>query len=207
MRFFCAVVAWADEERVEFSRDIRPIFSGNCYKCHGPDEAERQTDFRLDTPDGALQELESGESAIVPGKSGESLLYERMPPLDSGKKLSPEQIELIKRWIDQGAPWQGHWSFIRPERPPLPKVKREAAVGDGIDRFVLARLEQEGLEPASEADKLTLLRRVTLDLTGLTLSLEEIDAFLADAGPTPTSDWSTVYWLRRVTVNSGRGFG
>jgi hypothetical protein len=174
---------------VNFSRDIKPILSNTCYKCHGPDENERKAKLRLDTHAGALAALESGDHAVVPGRSAESALYQRivsedpnekMPPATSGKTLTPQQIELLKRWIDEGADWKGHWSFIPPVRPALPAVKTEAAVRNPIDQFILARLEQEGLAPSPAADKVTLIRRVTYDLTGLPPTPAEVDAFLAD---------------------------
>jgi hypothetical protein len=181
--------AHADGRRVDYNRDIRPLFSDLCYKCHGPDEAERKAGLRLDTPEGMVAKLDTGVPAIVPGKSGESELYarltaaeptERMPPPSMGKSLSPQQIELIRRWIDEGATTRGHWSFAAVHRPAPPPVKNESAVCNSIDRFVLARLEQEGLSPAAEADRATLIRRVTYDLTGLPPTPAEVDAFLAD---------------------------
>ena len=182
----------AADGMVDFNRDIRPILSNTCYKCHGPDEAERQADLRLDTQEGALAALPSGTHAVVPGKSAESGLYTRiaatnpdelMPPPSSGKTLTPVQIDLLKRWIDEGAAWQGHWSFTAPARIEPAPVQHEAAVLNPIDRFVLARLEKEGLEPSPAADKVTLIRRVTLDLTGLPPTPAEVDAFVADASP------------------------
>ena len=183
----------ADEplpERVEFNRDIRPLFSDTCFQCHGPDARKRKADMRLDTTT-AHQDL-LGRRALVPGKPAESSLWvrltssddaERMPPPDSGKTLTPRQIELVRRWIEQGGEWQGHWAFIAPQRREPPAVKNAAWPQNEIDRFVLARLEAAGLEPAPAADPVTLIRRVTLDLTGLPATPAEVDAFLADASP------------------------
>src|SRR5262249_38394911 len=126
------------------------------------------------------------------GKPGESTLVERitsdepsahMPPPKSGKKLTPEQVALLKRWVEQGAPWSQHWAFVAPKRPPLPRVADASWPRNGIDHFVLARLEKEGLRPSPEADKATLIRRVTLDLTGLPPTPAPVDAFLADNSP------------------------
>ncbi len=175
--------------RIDFSRDIRPIFSNFCYKCHGPDEDERQASLRLDVKEAALALLESGATAIVPGDSAHSALYqrivadsaERMPPADTGKTLTREQIQKIRDWIDQGADWRAHWSFIKPERPPLPEVKHAAWPRGAIDYFILSRLERERLAPEPEAARTTLARRVTLDLTGLPPTPAEVDAFLADS--------------------------
>ncbi len=187
-----AVTAAAAEKPIDFDRDVRPILSDKCYKCHGPDEKERQAGLRLDVPEAALAPLESGARAIVPGKRTESALVarithadpaERMPPADSGKVLAPAEIATLARWIDEGATWKKHWSLVAPLRPEPPAVRHEAKVRNAIDRFVLARLEAEGLEPAPEADKVTLVRRLTLDLTGLPPSPAEVDAFLADAAP------------------------
>ncbi|MEX2120162.1 MAG: DUF1553 domain-containing protein [Pirellulales bacterium] len=184
--------AGAEEpRRVEFNRDIRPILSDTCFKCHGPDEAQRQAGLHFDTEAGAMADL-GGYQAIVPGNSAESVLFqrisakdeeERMPPIDSGRSLSAEQIELIRRWIDQGAQWQKHWSLIRPQRLAVPAVSRPEWIRGPIDAFVLERLEREGLSPADEADKATLIRRVTLDLTGLAPTPAEVDTFLADTSP------------------------
>ena len=180
----------AQGRRVDYNRDIRPILSNLCYKCHGPDENERKAGLRLDTPEGVVAQLESTAHAIVPGKSGESEVYsritatdpaERMPPPSLEKNLTPQQIELIKRWIDEGATMRGHWAFSAPVRAALPAVKNEATVHNPIDRFVQARLEHEGLAPGPEADRATLIRRVTYDLTGLPPTPDEVDAFLADS--------------------------
>jgi hypothetical protein len=179
-------------EPIDFNRDIRPILSNTCFKCHGFDDTQRQADLRLDTLDGATAELPSGARAVVPGNSAESELVARitaadeeirMPPPASGKTLSAEQIELLKRWIDEGAPFEQHWSFVPPKRPELPAVQRADWPAGPIDQFILARLEQEGLSPSPPADKVTLIRRVTLDLTGLPPTPQEVDAFLADGSP------------------------
>jgi hypothetical protein len=184
--------ARTEDTRINFDRDIRPILSNNCFKCHGPDEKHRRAKLRFDRRDGALAELKSGNRAVVPGKLAESSLVaritaanpeERMPPPSSGKTLNQGQIELLKRWIDEGAEYRDHWSFIPLRRPLLPPVKRAAFVANPIDRFVLARLEGEGLRPSPPADPITLIRRVTYDLTGLPPTPAEVDAFLADHSP------------------------
>lgn len=170
-----AAVAWADEVRkVEFNRDVRPILSDNCFQCHGPDEKQRKADLRLDTRDGlkdAAGELVAHISASDPKK--------RMPPPASGKKLSPEQIEVLTRWVEQGAEWSSHWAFTPPVRPNVPSVEN-ASIKNPIDAFVSARLAQNGLRLSSPASREAQLRRVTLDLTGLPSTPGEIDAFLAD---------------------------
>ena len=178
-------------EPVNFNRDIRPILSDTCFACHGPDKSQRQAELRLDTRDGAFAKRDEGHT-IVPGDLAKSLLFgritstdedERMPPVDSGRTLSAEQIELIGRWIKQGAAWQGHWAFIAPKRPAPPKVRQADWVNNAIDAFVLARLESRGLSPSPEADRATLIRRVTLDLTGLPPTPGEVDTFLTDDAP------------------------
>lgn len=186
MPFAGNVTTAAEPVRVNFSRDILPILSDNCFACHGPDQNQRKADLRLDTRDGALR---TKSPIIVPGKSGESDLYLRvtsddkeevMPPPKSNRKLTPRQIELLKLWIDDGAVWGKHWAYEAPQRPQPPEVKNPAWQKNPIDRFVLARLEQEGLQPAPPAPKETFMRRVTLDLTGLPPTLEEIGVFIHD---------------------------
>jgi hypothetical protein len=186
LQFSGQPVTAAEPARVNFSRDILPILSDNCFFCHGPDPKNREADLRLDTKEGALR---TKDPIVVPGKSGESELFlrvtsddktELMPPPKSNRHLTQQQIELLKRWIDEGAAWGRHWAFDAPRRPPLPEVRNAAWTINPIDRFVLARLEQEGLSPAPAAAKETLIRRVTLDLTGLPPTPEEIDAFLRD---------------------------
>ncbi|HVR83995.1 MAG TPA: DUF1549 domain-containing protein, partial [Planctomycetota bacterium] len=172
------------EEPVDFKRDIRPILSNSCFLCHGPDDKRRKGDLRLDIKEGAFKVID-GKQAFVPGKLDQSEALRRilttdqddhMPPSKSGKQLSLKQIELIKKWVQQGAKWSEHWSFVPPERPPVPPV----AAKNPVDAFIQARLEHEGLSPAPEAGRETLLRRLSLDLVGLPPTAEEIDAFIRD---------------------------
>src|SRR6266849_1742293 len=180
-------------QEVEFNRDIRPIFSDKCYTCHGPDKANRKSKLRFDTEAGAKQDL-GGHFAIVPGDPAQSELVRRitaekpamrMPPVWSGVKLTGIEIGLISRWVEQGAKWEKHWAFIPPKRRPLPEVKDRNWPRNAIDNFVLARLEREGLDHSPEADRERLIRRVTLDLTGLPPTPAEVDAFLNDNSPEP----------------------
>jgi hypothetical protein len=172
----------AAPKTVEFNRDVRPIFSEYCSACHGPDTAKRKASLRLDVEDGGVKKV------VVPGKPEKSELYERitadgkghMPPLSTNKALSKGQIALIKAWIEQGAKYQKHWAFISPIRPEPPKVKDEKWAANAIDRFILARLEAEGLKPSVQADRRTLARRLSFDLTGLPPAPEDVDAFVAD---------------------------
>ncbi len=173
---------------IRFNRDIRPILSDNCFACHGPDAKTREADLRLDTEEGALADL-GGHAAVVPGFSSASELIRRitdpiapMPPDDFDKTLTERQIQLLTRWVEEGAKWQPHWSFIPADRPKLPEAD-ETWCRNPIDRFVIKELEHEGLAPSPEADKTTLIRRVTLDLTGLPPTPEEVEAFLADESP------------------------
>ena len=176
---------------LNYNLDIRPILSNNCYACHGPDAKSRQANLRIDTKAGAFSEP-SGYPVIVPGKPEESELHiritsnddnYRMPPAGFNKTLTPEQIEAITQWIQEGAKWEEHWAFTTPVRPTPPTVKDGAWVRNPIDAFILSRLEKEGLHPANEADKRTLIRRLSLDLTGLPPTREEIHQFLADDSP------------------------
>jgi hypothetical protein len=176
---------------LDFDREVRPILSENCFKCHGPDASQRKADLRLDTKEGAFGPAGEGR-AIVPGRPEESELYRRitaldpddvMPPPESGKKLGAEQIALLRRWIAEGAEWRGHWAFIAPRRPAVPRVRRAPWLRNAVDFFILARLEREGVAPSPEAERATLLRRASLDLTGLPPTPEEIDALLADPSP------------------------
>jgi hypothetical protein len=187
-----ALVAGAADAPVSFNRDIRPILSDRCFQCHGPDENQRQAELRLDTPDGLTAKRESG-FVIVPGKPEESQLWrritsadpaERMPPADSGKKLSEREIATLRAWLEQGAKWEKHWSYLPVERPPLPSIRNpQSAVRNSLDSFIFSRLEEENLLPAAEASRPTILRRVTLDLTGLPPTPDEIATFVADESP------------------------
>ena len=176
---------------IEFNRDIRPILADNCFQCHGPDAKTRQADLRLDSEAGALAKRKGPAAISRENPAASELLrrilatdeQDRMPPPDSGKHLTPEQIELLRRWIDQGAAWQRHWAFLPPQRQPPPAIKDRAAARGGIDSFILARLEKADLSPAPEASKNTLIRRVSLDLTGLPPTIAELEEALADAAP------------------------
>jgi hypothetical protein len=175
------IVAFCAE--VEFNRDVRPILSDKCFTCHGPDPANRKTKLRFDMESGAA-------GVIVPGDPAKSKLYQRinsenkatrMPPAYAGHdKLTQTDIDMVRQWIEQGAKWQSHWSLIAPVRAALPKVNQTDWPRNPIDNFILKRLEKEGLHPSREADRAALIRRVTLDLTGLPPSPEEVDAFLND---------------------------
>src|SRR2546423_1581234 len=178
----------AADDKLDYSRDIRPILADNCFRCHGLDAKQRQAGLRLDLRDEALKRLESDDVAIVPGKPDASALVrrilatdesERMPPSDSQKKLTDEQKALLKRWVGQGAPYAEHWSFIPSKKAPLPPVSKPNWVKNEIDRFVLARLDAEGLAPSPAADARTLIRRLSLDLTGLPPSADEVEKFLS----------------------------
>ena len=172
---------------IDFNREIRPILSENCFQCHGPDLNKRKAKLRLDTREGAIA------SAIVPGKAAQSKLVkriistgeERMPPEESNKKLTSVQVELLKRWIEQGAEYKGHWAFIPPVRSPLPAVKNNSWPRNAIDRFILARLEHEGMKPSAAADAVTLIRRLSFDLTGLPPTIVEVDKFLQETSVNP----------------------
>ena len=174
--------------------DVRRILSQNCFSCHGPDAKERKSgrkSLRLDLPESALADR-GGLRAIVPGMPEKSELIARitasdpddlMPPPDSGKKLTGKEIELLRKWIKQGAEYSRHWAYVKPHRSELPKLRMKSWTRNAIDHFILARLEQEKLKPAPEADPAALVRRVTLDLTGLPPTLGEVGQFLADRKP------------------------
>lgn len=180
------------EEQLDFARDIRPILSNHCFACHGPDEQHREAELRLDTREGALGARDAG-AAFVAGKLDESEAWRRMtsddpdqkmPPVEGGKPLAPHQIDLLRRWIEQGAVWSEHWSFVAPARPAVPTIENPPShIANPIDAFILARLEREHLLPSPEADRVTLLRRLSLDLIGLPPTPEEIAAFLNDTRP------------------------
>ncbi|MDB5392457.1 MAG: hypothetical protein JWM11_8103 [Planctomycetaceae bacterium] len=205
----CAILAWgclctvvtasdattprpAELPKLDYSRHIRPILSNYCFKCHGPDEKARKGGLRLDLREAALMPATSGEIAIVPGKPAESKLIARitshvateiMPPPETNKKLSPQEIELLQQWIQKGADYNLHWSYVKPKRPEFPVVQNRDWPRNGIDYFVLKRLEQAGAKPAAEADRVTLIRRLSLDLTGLPPTIQDVDQFVNDTSP------------------------
>jgi len=229
----CCLASFAvsaeEEKPVDFTRDIRPILTGRCFRCHGPDGETREAGLRLDVREDATAELESGERAIVPGEPTSSMLiervasdepYYRMPPEGTGQPLNADEIDLLTRWIASGAEYTRHWSFVKPERPSLPEVSDANWPSGGIDHFVLVRLEREGLSPSPEADRYTLIRRVSLDLTGLPPTVDEVDAFVNDespdayetlvdrllASPAYGERWAQVWVdLARVTRKTRRG--
>jgi hypothetical protein len=176
---------------VDFNREVRPILSNNCFACHGPDEKERKADLRLDSKDGATADL-GDYAAVVPGKPEASELVRRitsdksskvMPPAKTGKRLSKAEINVLTRWVKDGATYARHWAYVSPVRPEPPAVKNSAWPKNPIDEFLLARLENEGLAPMPEADRYALARRLALDLTGLPPTLAEADAFAKDSAP------------------------
>jgi hypothetical protein len=185
----CGSALWADDQ-VHYTRDIRPLLAQHCFACHGPDDGTREAGLRLDRREDAIAELDSGLKAIVPGDLGASELWTRvstndadlrMPPASTGRTLTDEELNRLRRWIAAGAEYQSHWSFERPRRHPLPAVGQTDWPRNEIDHFVLARLEREGIAPAPEAERSTLIRRLSLDLLGLPPTLEEVEEFQRDA--------------------------
>ncbi len=185
--FLVASAAAADGP--DFAREVRPLLSNRCFKCHGPDEGNRQAGLRLDLRDEAIRELDSGSRALVPGHPDDSELIARitstdpdlvMPPPHTKVSLGDEEKRILRDWVAAGGDYRPHWAFVKPERPNLPEPRQDAWPRNEIDRFVLARLESEGLTPGDEADRATLCRRVHLDLVGLPPSPAEVDAFVAD---------------------------
>ena len=173
--------------RVQFNRDIRPILSENCYACHGPDKNRRKAKLRLDERAAAV-----GANAIAPGKPDESELVarvfeedadQRMPPPASRKTLTPAQKDLLKQWIEEGALYQAHWAYVPPQRPAVPAVRNTSWVRNPIDAFILSKLEAKAITPSPDADRPTLLRRLSLDLVGLPPTPEEVRSFVRDTDP------------------------
>lgn len=186
----CLHVAAADD--IQFNRDIRPILSDHCFSCHGPDSAARQAELRLDQRDAATQPAESGQTAIVPKDVSASEIIRRvtaedpdirMPPADGPKRLTDEQIRMLRAWIEQGAEYQPHWAFVPPKPVRVPDTAGSKWPRNRIDHFILARLVRERLTPAKEASRETLIRRVAFDLTGLPPTIQEMDQFLCDDAP------------------------
>ena len=184
---FMLSVASTEGKEISFNRDIRPILSDKCYACHGPDENTRKADFRLDIEADAFIPHGKYEAAIVKGDPENSPLYQRlitedkddiMPPLDSHKELSTKEIELIEQWIREGAEWEGHWAFEKPEKPAVPEISWGM---NAVDAFIYDSMREKGLEPNPETDRATLARRLALDLTGLPPEPEMVDRFVNDA--------------------------
>jgi hypothetical protein len=184
----------AEPTKLKYNRDVRPILNEKCFHCHGTDAAHRKGDLRLDVREDAMKPAKSGEIALVPGSPDKSHLIARveldlhdddvMPPEKSGKPLTAEEKTILKRWISEGAEYQGHWAFLKPERAPTPKITNPAfTIRNDIDAFIAERLIKEDLAQSPEADRATLLRRVTLDLTGLPPTVAEIAAFEKDTSP------------------------
>lgn len=199
-------------EAPSFTRDIKPLLSNRCVHCHGPDAETREggddEGLRLDTYEGATADL-GGRAAIVPRKPDASELIARitssdpdvvMPPPDSGAPLTPAEIDRLTRWIKTGAEYEPHWAYVPPKRPAVPAVKNGLWPKNDIDRFVLARLEAEGLAPQPEADRVTLARRLALDLTGLPPSIEDVDVFVADQ-----ADDAVDQFIDRLLAHPGYG--
>ncbi|WP_417380825.1 DUF1553 domain-containing protein [Gimesia sp.] len=214
---------------VDFNRDIRPVLSKNCFHCHGPDEGTREADLRLDERPAAIAKLPSDAHAIIPHKAEQSELFLRitstdedavMPPPDVGEKLTEAQIAKIKAWINQGAPYSRHWSFIHPERPPLPNITQQKWPTNPIDHFILAKLETSGLKPSPQANRYTLIRRLSFDLRGLPPTQTEVDQFINDtssdayeklvdrclADPAYGERWARK-WLDLARYADSKGYG
>jgi len=177
-------------EPIDFQRDIRPILADNCFTCHGFDDKARKGKLRLDIREDALRGGTSGDPAIVPGKVDAGQLIARiisneaeevMPPPSTKKKLTPLQIEKLRQWVASGAEYKLHWGFIAPKRSPIPNVNHATfTIRNPIDAFVMARLRREKMEPSPEVDRVTLIRRLSLDLIGLPPTIEEVDEFVND---------------------------
>jgi hypothetical protein len=184
--------ASASKRKVDFNREVRPILAKNCFACHGQDEAKRAKGLRLDVRESAIKPLKSGEAAIVPGDPDSSELVARlieedetlrMPPRKTGNRLAPAEVDVLRRWIEQGAGYARHWALIPPESLPLPAVRDRSWPRNGIDHWILSRLEREGLKSSPEADGYTLLRRASLDIRGLPPTPAEVDRFVRDRAP------------------------
>jgi hypothetical protein len=224
----CLALA-AAAEPVKFNRDIRPIMSDTCFRCHGPDKRARMAGMRLDRREEALKPTASGAIPIVPGDADKSAIVQRifandparrMPPKYAEKTLTDAQKETIRRWVAEGAVYEGHWAYQPVKRPPVPEVAdAKAPIRNPIDNFIQARLAREGLTPSPEADRRTLLRRVTLDLTGIPPTPQEADAFLNDRSPdaydkvvdrllaSPAyAEMRAMHWLDAVRFADSAGF-
>jgi hypothetical protein len=217
----------ADSDRVSFNRDIRPIMSDTCFRCHGPDKGSRMAGMRLDIREEALRPTHSNRFPIVPGDPDKSEIIERifatnekiMPPKFAHRELTLKQKDTVRRWVAQGAVYEGHWAYQPVRRPAVPQAKNAALTRNPIDNFIQDRLNREGLPAAPEADKRTLIRRVTLDLTGLPPGPDQVHAFLQDNSPdayerlvdtllkSPQfAEQRTVHWLDAVRYADTCGF-
>ncbi|HUA84523.1 MAG TPA: PSD1 and planctomycete cytochrome C domain-containing protein [Bryobacteraceae bacterium] len=222
-----AAVLAADADRISFNRDIRPIMSDTCFRCHGPDRSSRMAGMRLDLREQATKPVPSGRTPIVPGDPAKSEIIERifstgariMPPAYAHKPLTEKQKETIREWVAQGAVYEGHWAYQPIRRPEPPKIADASRIRNPIDNFIQDRLAREGLKPSELADKPTLLRRVSFDLTGLPPTAEEVRAFLADNSPdayekvvdrllaSPRyAEQQTMHWLDAVRYADTCGF-
>jgi len=188
---FFSATSWADK-MLDFNRDVGPVIAEHCFACHGPDESHRKKGLRFHEQSGLFGKTADGQALIVPGNPDASLILQRithadpemrMPPLDAKKDLTAAQATLLRTWIEQGAHWEQHWAFVRPALPPLPPVSDESWCRNEIDRFILERIDAAGLTHNPEAPKETLLRRLSLDLTGIPPTLQELEVFLADTSP------------------------
>lgn len=215
-------------EEVDFNRDVRPILSDKCFSCHGPDVQQRKAELRLGTPEGAYGKTASGAVAVKPSDSQQSAVWARinttdtdemMPPPESHKPLPPEQRKALRRWIAAGARYEQHWAFVPPRKPELPVVRKTEWPRNPADHFILARLENDGLAPSPEAQRTTLIHRVTLDLTGLPPTIAEVNAFLGDNAPDAYervvnrlmatrdyAEWRAQDWLDLARYADAHGF-
>ncbi len=208
-------------EPLRFARDVRPILSSRCFPCHGPDGTKREAELRLDEREHALKAGESGEIAIVAGKPEASEFVRRlfstdadeaMPPTDSNKTLTAEQKAILRRWVAEGATYEGHWAMTAPRRAPAPPVKGKSWPRNAIDHFILARLERDGLQPSAEAEPATLIRRLSLDLTGLPPTPEDVANFERemtaadkDAASSATGDRVYEQWVNKLLASPHYG--
>src|ERR1700760_831265 len=227
VRLLCGVTGSAlilQGATVEFNRDIRPIMSDTCFRCHGPDKSSRMANMRLDLRDEATKPLPNGKTPIVPGHPEQSEIIERifardarrMPPDFAHKTLTDAQKDTVRRWVAEGAKYEGHWAYQPVRRPEPPKI---SGAENPIDAFILARLQQNGLKMSPEADPRTLIRRVSLDLTGLLPTPEETEAFVKDKSPDAYAklvdrlmasphyaEKQALYWLDAVRYADSAGF-
>jgi hypothetical protein len=174
----------AAPKAIDFNNDVRPILSGKCFQCHGPDDKVRKGKLRLDVHHGATKVVTPGDpakSALIARVTADD--DHRMPPAKTGKRLTDQEVATLRRWIEQGAPYPAHWAYVPPVRPKLPAVRDSRWPVTPVDHFLLARLEKEGLKPAPAADRYALVRRLSLDLTGLPPTVEQVDAFVNDTRP------------------------